>query len=208
MSDIAALLAVFHEATGREAALWERREGSTAPTLLGASSPSFGARCAGGAIAWDVQAWSRAQGLVAYLANTGESVGWFFAERGPSDESDRLLSRLIPLVRRLAQERDGAAHELVGRYEEINLLYAISELLGGTTSVEGVAGTLLREFAMTVGATRAVFLRTNPARTALTSIATLGLGDTSYPSVSLDSTTVPVESDHCIRVRLSRRSRV
>jgi sigma-B regulation protein RsbU (phosphoserine phosphatase) len=189
MNDIAALLAAFREATGREAALWERREGHAVATLMGASSAEFGARCEAGTSAWDVQVWSRSQGLVAHLANTGESVGWLFVEPGASEEGDRLLSRMIPIVRRLAHERDGAAHELVGRYEEINLLYAISELLGGAASVEGVAGTLLREFAMTVGATRAVFLRTNAARTALTPIATMGLGDATYPAVSLDSLT-------------------
>ena len=68
MSEVAALLAAFHEATGREAAVWERREGSTVPSLLGASSPAFGTRCEAGASAWDVPAWARAQGIVAYLA--------------------------------------------------------------------------------------------------------------------------------------------
>ncbi|MBL0172578.1 MAG: SpoIIE family protein phosphatase [Gemmatimonadaceae bacterium] len=187
MNEVAALLAAFHEATGREAALWERRDAGSMPTLLGASSMTFGTRSGSGWNAWDVPSWARSNGLVAHLANTGDSVGWLIVEPGASEESNRLLGRLIPLVLRLAHERDGAAHELVGRYEEINLLYAISELLGGTTSVESVADTLLREFAMTVGATRAVFLRTTRAQTRLTAIATLGLGETAYPSVALDS---------------------
>ncbi len=189
MNEVAALLAAFHEATGREAALWERRDGSVAPTLLGASSPTFATHTSGGAVAWDVQTWARAQGVVAHLANTGDSVGWLIVEPGLSDDADRLLGRLIPFVRRLAEERDGAAHELVERYEEINLLYAISELLGGTTSVESVADTLLRELAVTIGATRAVFLRTDHNQTFLAPIATRGLGDTVYPNVPLDSAT-------------------
>ncbi|MEQ1693073.1 MAG: hypothetical protein ABMA00_17420, partial [Gemmatimonas sp.] len=189
MSEVAALLAAFREATGREAALWERRDGNTAPTLLGASSPAFSAHTEAGPIAWDVPAWARAQNLLARLANTSDSVGWLIVEPGASEEADQLLGRVIPFVRRLAHERDGATHELVERYEEINLLYAISELLGGTTSVENVADTLLRELAMTVGATRAVFLRTNRSRTSLTSIASMGLGDAVYPNVALDSAT-------------------
>jgi sigma-B regulation protein RsbU (phosphoserine phosphatase) len=187
MSEVAALLAAFREATGREAALWERRDGSVQPTLLAASSPSFAQRTADGPASWDVNAWARAQGLTAHLANTGDSVGWMIVESGLSVETDRLLGRLVPFVRRLAHERDGAAQELVGRYEEINLLYAISELLGGTTSVENVADTLLRELAITVGATRAVFLRTSRAQTQLAPIATMGLGDAAYPAVPLDA---------------------
>jgi sigma-B regulation protein RsbU (phosphoserine phosphatase) len=189
MSEVAALLAAFREATGREAALWERRDGSVSPTLLGASSARFAERTAMGPTAWDVQAWARAQGVVAHLANTGDSVGWLIVEPGLSAETDRLLGRLIPFVRRLAHERDGAARELVGRYEEINLLYAIGELLGGTTSVESVAETLLRELAITVGAVRAVFLRTHRSQAMLTAIATMGLESDPYPDISLDSAT-------------------
>lgn len=189
MSEVAALLAAFREATGREAALWERRDGSVSPTLLGASSARFAERTAMGPTAWDVQAWARAQGVVAHLANTGDSVGWLIVEPGLSAETDRLLGRLIPFVRRLAHDRDGAARELVGRYEEINLLYAIGELLGGTTSVESVAETLLRELAITVGAVRAVFLRTHRSQAMLTAIATMGLESDPYPDISLDSAT-------------------
>lgn len=187
MTEVAALLAAFREATGREAAIWERRDGTVQPTLLGASSSAFAERTQSGPIAWDVQVWARTQGVTAHLANTGDSVGWLIVEPGVSVESDRLLGRIIPLLRRLAHERDGAAQELVERYEEINLLYAISELLGGTTSVESVADTLLRELALTVGATRAVFLRATRGVPTLTPIATMGLGDRVYAPVPLDS---------------------
>jgi len=186
MTEVAALLAAFLEATGREAAIWERREGSVVPTLLGASTPAFAERTEPGAIAWDVATWARAQALHAQLVTTGDSVGWLFVELGHAPDADRLLGRLLPVVRRLARERDGATRELAERYEEINLLYAIGELLGGTTSVEDVADTLLVELAATVGAKRAVFLHTNRSLGLLTPIASLGLGDTSYESVALD----------------------
>ncbi len=187
MNEVAALLAAFREATGREAALWERKNAQVEPMLLGASSSEFATRTQPGPSAWDVTAWARVNQLVAQLASTNDSVGWLIVEPGGTTESDRLLARIIPLLRRIAHERDGAAHELTERYEEINLLYAISELLGGTTSVENVADTLLRELAMTVGATRAVFLRASIRKMRLTPIATMGLGDTAYPDVSLDA---------------------
>lgn len=186
MSEVAALMAAFHEATGREAAIWERRDGSVSPTLIGTSSPAFAAITEPGAIAWDVNTWARNHRLHAQLVSTGDSVGWLFVEPGITPESDRILGRLVPFIRRLGRERDGAAHELVERYEEINLLYAIGELLGGTTNVESVADTLLRELAVTVGASRAVFLLTNRAQGTLSPIATLGMKDAEYTTVSLD----------------------
>lgn len=189
MNEVAALLAAFRDATGRHAALWVRRDGNVSAALLASTSDAFGLDTEGGPFAWDVPAWARSHNLVAHLANTGESVGWLFVEHGESTESDVLLGRLIPIVSRLVHERDGAAQELVERYEEINLLYAISELLGGTTSVEMVADTLVRELAITVGATRAVFLRTNDERTVLQPIATMGLHEVEYPAVSLDDIT-------------------
>jgi len=189
MSEVAALMAAFHEATGREAAIWERRDGSVAPALIGTSSAAFAMLTESGAVAWDVNTWARNQRLHAQLVTTGDSVGWLFVDPGITPEADRLLSHLIPFVRRLSRERDGAAHELVERYEEINLLYAIGELLGGTTSVESVADTLLRELAVTVGAPRAVFLLTNRALGTLTPIATLGVAASEYAAISVEDST-------------------
>ncbi len=191
MTEVATLLAAFHEATGREAAIWERRDGTVALSLLGASSSEFAALTETGALVWDVNAWACQRGLSAQLVNTGESAGWLFAEPGLTPESNRLLGRLVPFVRRLASERDGAARELVERYQEINLLYAIGELLGGGAAVEDVADTLLYELATTVGATRAVFLLTRRAPMTLAPmtlapVATLGLRDREYVSIALD----------------------
>ncbi len=196
MNEVAALLAAFLEATGRQAAIWERREGSIAPTLLGASSPAFAERTSAYAPAGDALAWARSQQMHMQLVNTGESVGWLFVEQATGDQatsamddSDRLLARLLPLVQRLSRERDGATRELAERYEEINLLYAIGELLGGTTSVEMVAETLLAELAATLGARRAVFLQTDRALGALAPIATLGIPQDHYSVVPLDQLT-------------------
>lgn len=186
--EVAALLAAFQEATGREAAIWERREGSVAPTLLGCSSDAFRDRTEAGVRAWDIATWARSQQLHAQLVTTGDSVGWLIVEPGAATDADRLLGKLVPVIRRLTKERDGATHELVERYEEINLLYAIGELLGSSASVEGVADTLLTELAATVGATRAVFLQTNRSQGHLRPIATLGIDIDEYDTVHFDTT--------------------
>lgn len=185
MIEVAALLAAFLEATGREAAIWERRDGGS-PVLLGTSSVAFATRTEAGVGAWEAIAWAQSQRLHAQLVTTGDSVGWLFVEEGDSPDADRLLARLVPQVRRLTRERDGATGELVERYEEISLLYAIGELLGSTTSVEDVADTVLRELAVTVGATRAVFLQHNRSTGMLAPIATLGVDDVAYPAIAFD----------------------
>lgn len=77
MIEVVALLAAFLDATGREAAIWERRDGGD-PVLLGSSSHVFAAHTMVGVAAWDAIAWARANDLHAQLVTTGDSVGWLF----------------------------------------------------------------------------------------------------------------------------------
>lgn len=185
MNEFGAVLAAFREATGREAAIWERCEGVPPLRLLACTSPDFGDRTKAGPATWDVPAWASGAGLVAHLVATGDTTGWLFAEKGPSSDAERFLARMIATVRRLARERDGATRELAERYEEISLLYTISELLGSSTSVDAVAGTLLRELAVTIGAPRAAFLIWNAERRLLEPVGTLGIVGTKYPAVAI-----------------------
>ena len=46
-------------------------------------------------------------------------------------------------------EVEHAANELAERYEEINLLYTTSEILGRTVSLREAAATILRDFLVT-----------------------------------------------------------
>ena len=59
-------------------------------------------------------------------------------------------------LRAAQREAQLAAEELAERYEEINLLYAIGEIIGRTVSLEDAAAIILREIAETVGARRGV----------------------------------------------------
>ncbi len=186
MNEFGAVLVAFREATGREVAIWERCEGSVVPQMLGATSPEFAQRTGPGAVAWDVPSWAAAQNLVAHLVATGDSTGWLFSERGGQPDAERFLGRLLPAVRRIVRERDGATRELAERYEEISLLYTIGEMLGSSTSVENVAGTLLREVAITVGAPRAAFLILHEDQNILEPIATLGVVGTEYRTIAID----------------------
>src|SRR2546428_4502025 len=60
----------------------------------------------------------------------------------------------------LAAERETAhvAAELSERYEEIDLIYTISEILGHTIRLDEAAGRILREVSPVVGARRATLL--------------------------------------------------
>ena len=57
-----------------------------------------------------------------------------------------------------AVEVEHAARELGERYEEINLLYSISEILGRAVTLEETAGIILTELSETVGVRRAAIL--------------------------------------------------
>ncbi|MEP6779041.1 MAG: GAF domain-containing SpoIIE family protein phosphatase [Gemmatimonadaceae bacterium] len=182
MNDFGAVLDAFREATGREAAIWDRCEGELAPELLAATSASFGDFTGGGLSSHDVSLWAGLNDLTAINIASTDNVSWLFTDT--DGESERFLSRLVPVVKRIARERDGATRELAERYEEISLLYTIGELLGSSTSVEAVAGTLLRELAITVGAPRAAFLIFDAERAALEPIATLGIVGSKYPAIA------------------------
>ena len=76
--------------------------------------------------------------------------------RGQAQETDvAFLGRVLTRV--LAQEREArtAARELTERYEEINLLYLISEVLGSVISLPDAATRILAEVADVLNAKRA-----------------------------------------------------
>jgi len=87
------------------------------------------------------------------IAPVPDAEGYFFEY--PTDLDFDNLGRL--LGRLLAVERDtvGAAQELSARYEEIDLLYTISDILGRTIGLEEAAEVIVREVSSVVGARRA-----------------------------------------------------
>lgn len=88
------------------------------------------------------------------------------------------------MPRDLEREIENAARELAERYEEINLLYTISEILGRTVSLDRAAEIILREVSETVGARRGAILICEAGSDLLDPIAAVGVeGD--LPSVSI-----------------------
>ncbi len=79
------------------------------------------------------------------------------------------------MKRDLELEIENTARELAERYEEINLLYTISDILGRTVSLDQAAATILREVSETVGARRGAILVCDTAGEMLTPIAVVGV---------------------------------
>lgn len=67
----------------------------------------------------------------------------------------RFLSSTMARVTRHDDEIRSFSREISERYEEINLLYSISEILGSIISLEQAAATILTEVASILGASRA-----------------------------------------------------
>ena len=71
-----------------------------------------------------------------------------------------MLVELLDHVSRSEREVVRLSQELATRYEEIDLLYTISEILGQTVRLEEAAQTIVRAVSSVVGAPRASVHRT------------------------------------------------
>lgn len=91
-------------------------------------------------------------------------------------------------LRAAQREAELAAEELAERYEEINLLYAIGEIIGRTVSLEDAAAIILKEIAETVGARRGVIAVHDAARRTLRAVASRGIGSGPAADISVDDT--------------------
>lgn len=119
-------------------------------------------------------------GPMVVAAVTGPRRAWLGLGPCPSPSVDlheymRFLQPVVAQYLQAALEVEHAANELAERYEEINLLYTISEILGRTVSLEEAARTILTEISETVGARRASILVHDPASNDLRVVAALGV---------------------------------
>jgi phosphoserine phosphatase RsbU/P len=116
---------------------------------------------------------------------------------GPARASGRLqdlASFLAPIISHFyqsAREVEHAAWELAERYEEINLLYTTSEILGRTVSLEEAARRILSEICETVGARRAAILVHDRVTDTLQVVTALGFAaEDAMPIATSDTAAV------------------
>ena len=116
----------------------------------------------------------------AWLEPVREPAGfWLEVALATEEESRAAAERVAPLVGALLdaeRQRAFIAEELASRYEEIDLLYAISEILGQTVRLEEATQTIVREVSAVVGARRASIMVFDESSGALRTVAARGFG--------------------------------
>ncbi len=194
MTELGGVLGAFIEATGCHASVWAKDENGEAVLVL----PDLPA--APELKGWKPPLWSgpsvRAKspaGVVLVTQIPGPKPAWLLV--GPHSRSDVALETflriLLPISSQFLQsslEVEHAANELAERYEEINLLYTITEILGRTVTLEEAAATILKEISETVGARRGAILVHDRVTDTLQSVTALGttLESAALPLIPLD----------------------
>lgn len=192
MSELAEVLSAFHEATGCETAVWTLPADEQRP-LIEASAPPVGPN------AWFVAPPSTTTPIVAetprgkVLINAipGPRRAWLTigpcaTDTPPLHAFARFLLPVVAQYLQSALEVEHAANELAERYEEINLLYTTSEILGRAVTLEETAATILEEISQTVGARRASILVHDRVTDTLQVVAALGMDPAEAPPIATD----------------------
>lgn len=117
--------------------------------------------------------------------------GELFVQVGDGDSSDQVAERTRYLATLLAREAHHHSEstffgrELAERYEEITLLYTISEVLGSVITLEQAASTILGEVVDTMSVERAALWLYEPDNEVLHLVAAVG-GDGQGGPVRID----------------------
>ena len=192
MKELSVVLDAFHDATKCEAAVWSQRESDGALTVE-AAAPATAAAPKAGTLAGSgppvIEHLPHGQRLVAVIP--GPRRAWVTVGpcAAPTHALDSYLKFLLPVVGQYLQaamEVEHAANELAERYEEINLLYTISEILGRTVTLEEAAATILTEISETVGARKASILVHDRVTDTLQVVAALGVSPIDVPPIAAD----------------------
>ena len=128
-------------------------------------------------------------GSVWLQAVSGVAGFWLEVDAPTEEESRAAADRLATVLAALLdaeRQRAVVTEELAGRYEEIDLLYAISEILGRTVRLEEATQTIVREVSTVVGARRASIMVYDETERVLRTVAARGFGVDDLPPVSVD----------------------
>ena len=192
MRELAVVLDAFHDATKCEAAVWTQRDSDGAINAE-AAAPATATPPKAGTLAGTgppvIEHLPHGQRLVAVIP--GPKRAWLTVGpcAAPTHTLEAYLKFLLPVVGQYLQasmEVEHAANELAERYEEINLLYTISEILGRTVTLEEAAATILTEISETVGARKASILVHDRVTDTLQVVAALGVSPLEAPPIAAD----------------------
>lgn len=204
MSDIGAVLEGFSESFGCGAVLWTQR-GAGAPVEVAATSGGDVTTPSPMILGDDsVPRWREtAVGRQVVIRLPGRTKAWLGLGPIPDDDQEALrwMGVLVPALSQMIQsqwEASRAADELAERYEEINLLYSISEIIGRTVTLEEAARTILKEVAETVGASYGALLVHDASSGLLRPVTTLK-GDGAQPPIP-----IPIDDPISVSARVFR----
>jgi phosphoserine phosphatase RsbU/P len=191
MSDLGTVLGAFYNATQCEAGVWMQSAASGAVPALDVSTPNPPTPTFFPPLADGVQLVGATRGEVLIAAVPGPRSAWIALGPCPDLTFDlhSYMSLLRPVVTQYLQsalEVEHAANELAERYEEINLLYTISEILGRTVALDEAAKVILAEVSETVGARRATVLVHDRATNTLRAVAALGVNLADVPPITVN----------------------
>jgi phosphoserine phosphatase RsbU/P len=191
VSGIGAVLDAFRAATQCEAAVWvPAADGSLVAeaATAGAVEPPPEVFPASGDVPreWDSPGGAVLLSLLGGPRRAWLALGPCASESFSLQDNLRFLSPVAAQYLQSALEVEHAANELAERYEEINLLYTISEILGRTVALEEAAETILREISETVGARRASILVHDRVTDTLQVVAAIGVDPEAIPPIALD----------------------
>ncbi len=192
--DLSVVLTAFYDATRCPAAVWMQTDAAAALQLLAVAPPSTVVTAPAAATlprGPEPTTLDNDQGRQLAARIPPAKRVWLVL--GPSPTGGLPLSNLFrflaPVVSQILQtamEVEHAATELAERYEEINLLYTISEILGRTVRLEEAASTILREISETVGARRASILVHDRVTDTLQVVAAQGVQAGDAPPIAVD----------------------
>lgn len=196
MTDLTAVLTGFKNLVGCDAAVWTQGTGGNVAWEAATNRPPPPARLP--APAEGVVPLESSEGPILIAAIPGPRRAWLTI--GPASVPEAQLRShltfLLPIVAQFMQaalEVEHAANELAERYEEINLLYTISEILGRTVALEEASRTILSEISETVGARKAAVLVHDATAGALVPVATIGVSEKDVQALPLDGDSVSAE---------------
>ena len=107
-------------------------------------------------------------------------------QRSPGTPRASLAAPLIQLLLSSEREAERLWDELTVRYAEIDLLYAISEILGQTVRLDEAARTILKQVARVAGARRASIMVFDEGTSLLRVVASQGFDKALAPAISPD----------------------
>ena len=200
MTDLASVLMAFKAASGCDASVWSQSSLGVFSWEAATNRPPPPSRvptASEGPVPLETP-----DGPALIAAMPGPRRTWLVVGpcSDPAVNIDAQIRFLLPVVTQFVQaglEVEHAANELAERYEEINLLYTISEILGRTVSLEDATGRILREISETVGARKAAVLVFDARARALVAVAAVGGSSENVPPI-------PINDEYSVSARVYR----